>query len=443
MFVADYRFRAHGHQNEQLLFADENGGSKISLFSAFSLLLHVSLTTDYLRFGTWFSGGIVQTIIITVVPVVLTQLSFHVFFRTWVFGSAFSYSGIWVLVFGPMFSFLPSLLVVIAFLDFPFNITARVPFALQTIIEENWPSAPHFLVNKWVLIYVVNCVFVLPFLVVRRFSSFRFVSYIGNLAFIVALICLTLAVSRINHETFVGPPMPAFGGNVDHAAALFSIVNTAFFMHPVVEFVTEHMNKPTNGRTCGLVWMVCIVQLALLNFIGIVTYYYYFGVDDSSAYFSDLMDQTLVETMVLRITFAFKELLTNGCYIWMMANLLTTILVPANESQFCIFIMGFAFLLLAIAISFTTSRVRAVICVVTSIAKVILVQILPPVYYLGLFKFKEKRWASLSMILLICGLIASLLILHDAIRACTNAFTGIYTSPPTGTQPIGDFADDL
>ena len=442
MLVADYRFRAHGHQNDQLLIVDENSSPKISWFSAFSLLIHVSLSTNYLGFGVLFDGGIVQTILICLVPLVMIQISFHIFFRTWVFGSEFSYSGIWVLVFGPTFSFLPSLLIVIALLDFPFNISSMVPKTLQTIIQSNLPSAPSFLSSKWFLIYAVNCVFVLPFLAARRFSTFRSVSFIGNLAFLTGLVALILA-AMLQHGRLEGTPLPTFGGSMDHAAALFSIINTAFFMHPVVAFVTQDMYNPTNGRTCGLVWTVCLVKLLLLIFIGLTSYYYYFGPGIGNAYFSDLMGQQYTETIVLRMALVIKELLTNGCYVWMIAYLVTTILVPTNESQICVFLMGLAFLLFAISISFTSLQVRTIISMITSIAKVIVVQIIPPIYYLRLFKLKEPQWAFPAILLLVCGVIASAFILYDAIRACKSAFSGIFSGPATGVPPIGDFSDNL
>ena len=443
MLVADYRFRAHGHQNDQLLIAGQNSSPKISLFSAFSLLIHVCVTTDYLRFGSFFGGGIVQTILICLVPVGVIQASFHIFFRTWVFGSEFSYSGIWVLVFGQGLSFLPSLLVVIAMLDFPFIISARVPKTLQAIIQSNLPDAPSFTSNKWLLTYVVNGIFVLPFLRAKRFSTFRFVSFIGNLSFLIGLVALILAAGWQHGRLQASPPLPTFGGSVDHGAALFSIMNSAFFMHPVVAFVTQDMYNPTNSRTCGLVWAACLVKLVLLIFIGMTSYYFFFGPGIGNAYFSDLMGQQYTETIVFRLALVIKELLTNGCYVWMIASLLTAILVPTNESKVCVFLMGLAFLLFAISISFTSLKVRTIISVITSVAKVCVVQIIPPVYYLRLFKLKEPQWAFLAIFVLTCGFIAFALIVHDGVRACTNAFGGIFSGTATGVPPIGDFTDNL
>lgn len=401
--VADNRFLSHGHRKDQNLFLKNHGIGQISFFTAFQFLLHVSLAADQWRAGRFFRGGIVKTLLILLIPFVLTQISFSVYFRTWVFGTSFSYAGIWELVYGPGFQIIPRIIVILALFGFSIGLNVALPNYAKQIVYNNFPNAPAFITNRWFIIYVLTLGITVPCLFVKRYSYLKVTAYIGNICLLTGIVCMIIHMAN-NYQSFIiGPTVTRLGVSLYDMCSLVLLGTSVFFMHPFMQYVTEDMDRPTNARIIGLTWTLGIAKLVIMMFCGLISFYSVYRYIDSDDIFTNLVRQDTIEGIIIQATTLINTALTQTHYLYLLSIKLAGLFVKDNSSKFCSMMSGLFAAFMSCSMSFAPEKAKNIVGVITNTAISIVVYIFPPIFYLGLFKFKDKVWMIMSIILLICG----------------------------------------
>ncbi|OHT07897.1 Transmembrane amino acid transporter protein [Tritrichomonas foetus] len=420
MLVADHRFKIHGHTKNRLFFYQTSKKDMISFFSSVMILLHASIATDHLRLGQYFSIGILQTILIMLVPFLFSQLSFFYFFRSWVFGSKFTYQGVWSFVFGPTFKAFPHFLVIYSFLNHTFSLISLIPNLWSKVLTDVWSDVPSILVNEWFILYIIGFFTMLPFLFVRKVTSLTYASYAGNFCCAITIICI-LVDFFYHFRNIDFSHIKLFGGSYSDSMSVLYKLNQAFFIHPLLQLVTEDMENPTNKRIHNLTWTVNSLKFAIFGGCGILTYIQYYA-KYGGFYKGDFMSAYSPRsgiTIIIEIVTYVNVILTLSFYEFVLANFFIDLFVVNKQTGPLTIWSGVSIFLLNCTIHFTSENVNHILSIIGTVCTCLLVYILPPIFSLVLYKTKDLTWFICGILLLVVSIPLSIMMIANECQTLT------------------------
>jgi hypothetical protein len=424
MLVADHRFRGHSKESDRPLFPRSIGTNSLSFSMALSMRLNLALAANILHIGSFFSGGIVQTVILMAAGLGFAALSLQLSLETWVFGSTFTYAGTWTILFGRRFAFVPHVLVILFLIEHPIALASGIPTTVQTIFSHNWPDAPAILLDAWFLTYVPLFLAVIPALLSRSIVGIRWISLVGNISLLVLIVCL-LVDGFSNKTTFQAGPSPRlFGGDVQQIGHVLIFVDSCSIFNPLLHLILQELERPTYRRASYLTFCDTAMKMAVFVLIGVLnTWTYYRWVDFTETSVLDFMDQTRPLTIVARVSTLVNRIFTYASYMYLLSRTLTAIFANNNgASLFVEFFSGVIVTLFSIAFVFVTKSVLEVAKIVFSLAQTALIYILPAVFYLGLYRFRSRGWGAVAVFLLVAGAFTGSVEMYDGILRCKEAF---------------------
>ncbi|KAK8896868.1 hypothetical protein M9Y10_014794 [Tritrichomonas musculus] len=469
--VDKYRFRARPQSSNFVLFPPNPGFKPNSMFSTLILLLKVALDTDpFFMYQDMFKCGIIESLIIILVVMILIQLSVHIFTRCWFYGTSYDYQDIWACVFGSKtFSFIPAVLNIISYLTYLCWFNFEIHECARIFLLSIWPNCPSFLVNKWFLLYFFNLVAIFPCLFIKNFTSFTIISYIGNSAMVISVICLIILLIRcineigfevttsnygsINEDLYGIPYLPNVTFFSKDPSALFGCIGTvmtAFYKHPFLEMVFANMRKPTVYRCLSSVWITSFISVLFLYGIGLLSYFIvqihfkealasppFIGPkppNDSSLknrpynIFSfsghsiqDIQNENVfynfpkkyIEAMIGQVASYIVTLTSNMIYTYFIATQVSSLVIDRRKDDVQpIVISGIVVILFSIGLNFMNDTASEFLDFVSQIAFVILVFMLPSLFYLKLFRFTKPFWGIVSTVLLVVGVPMSVAVIY-------------------------------
>lgn len=416
MLVADHRFKMHGHNSNHLYFYRSSNQVVISFFSAFMILINGSVAVNYLKLGSYFGIGIIQAILLSLIPFLLSQLSFYIFFRSWVFGSKFTYPGIWVLVFGPLFQLIPQILVIYSYFNFTFKLVTLIPEIWKKFFNDLCSSPPNILLNDWFIVYLVGFISVFPFLFAKRLSSLRYMSYVANSFLVLNILCIIIDFF-MHIDQIDSSKLPLFGGNYHDSMRILIQFQFAFYFHPLLQLSTEDLDNPTNFRISGLTWSTSSTKFAIFTIIPILNFCSYYSRNHySEKAFLDNYEPKNVLTIFIEISLYANILLTIALFTYIIAHSLNEMFLVKRHKRMATIFGGLCAFLLNSTICFVSENVKKVLNIIGSFSICILVYFLPPLYSIALYKTKDILWFILSLFLLAAGVTFSILIITQQIQ---------------------------
>lgn len=470
--VEKYRFRARPQNINFVLFPNDQSSNQISLFSAIMLLLKMTLDTDsFFFYQDLFKCGIIEGLLVSVTVMLLVQLSIHIFTRCWFYGTAYNYPDVWTCVFGSKaLNFIPILLNIISYLTYVVWYCFEIHDNFSTFLRTVWPSCPSFLTNKWFLSYIINALTVVPCLFAHKFISLTWVAYIGNIAIVVAVICLIILLVRTLNEFKFHIVVDTFGKidgedipylpftnlfSKDPSGIFYCVgsVMTAFYMHPILDMVFSEMRNPTVFRCLSSTWIVNIVSIIIYYGIGLISYFiiqvHFHDVvtvasmmkpgepPQNSPVFknrpynifsivlgqeiSDLENENVffnfpkshTEAIVGQIASYIVTITTNIFYTYFLATQVSSLVIERrNDDTPPLLISGIVVILFSIGINFMNDKATQFLDFIAQIAFLILVFILPSFFYLKLYRFTKPFWGIICVLLLVIGIPMSILVLY-------------------------------
>lgn len=416
MLVADHRFKMHGHNSNHLYFYRSSNQAVISFFTSFMIIESGSFASEHLKIGSYFNVGIIQGILLSLIPFLLIQLSFYIFFRSWVFGSKFTYSGIWALIFSPTFQFIPQLLVIYSYFNFTFSLISLIPEIWKKFFNDLCSSPPDILMNDWFILYVVGFISVFPFLFAKRLSSLRYMSYVSN-SFLVLNLFFVIIDFFIHIKKIDSSKLTLFGGGYHESIRILVKFQSAFYFHPLLQLSTEDLDNPTNFRVTGLTWVTSLTKLAVFNIIPILNFCLYYSRNHySEDLFLNNYEPKDALTIMIEITLYANILLTIAFFTYIISYSLIEIFYVQKQKRMITILGGTCAFLLNSTIYFVDNKVKKALKIVGTISICLLVYFLPPIYSIVLYKTKDILWFILSILLLIVGVAYSAIIITQQIQ---------------------------
>ena len=470
--VEKYRFRARPQNKHFVLFPADQASHSISMFSVIILLCKISLDTDpFFSYIDLNKCGIIEALIAIILVIILIQISINLYIRCWFYGTAYNYENIWVCVFGSRaFQFIPTILNILAYLTYVVWFTFEIHDNAATFLKVVWPNVPSFLTNKWFLSYIINLITVVPCLFVKRFSSLTWVACVGNIAMIISIVCLIILLARNAHDLNFNvqiekeatiekddfPYLPftsLFSKNVGAFFYCIGSVMTAFYMHPMLDMVFSEMKNPTVCRCLSSTWIVGIISIVVFYGIGLISYFIiqinlqdFIHVSnlisdgklsiDSTQFLNrpfnifsfnlngeveELNNENVffnfntnhVEALIGMVATYIVTLTTNMIYHYFLATQVSSLVIRRKQDDIPpLIISGVVVILFCIGINFMDDTATEILDMISIIAFCIMVFILPPVFYLKLYRFTNAFWGALSLFVLVIGIALSVTVVY-------------------------------
>ncbi|OHS95126.1 Transmembrane amino acid transporter protein [Tritrichomonas foetus] len=415
--VADYRFRARTQKSDFVLFPNDSSQKHISYFMATMILCKVGIATDPLLLSDAFSCGIIQTLLLFIGIMILLQLSIHLYTRCWFYGTAYNFPDIWVCVFGPTFQLLPILFIIIVYLTFVVYHGYEIYNYAYLFITTRWEDPPSFLINKWFLTYVICVLTALPCLLVKKFVSLFWIALIGNFFTVVSFICVVVALIRSVNDVGFDPnhEIKYFTSDYSTSFKAMGLITTAFFVHPMLDLVFSYMNNPTVGRCMSCTWLTSSISLIVHFITGLCSYLLFSNGEQENILYN--LPSSNIEVTIGQISVYIVTLTSNAIYTYFLATQVSSLIVERrNDESAPVFISGIVVILFYVGMNFIGEKAIEVLDLIANAAYIILVYILPSIFYLRLYKFTQPFWSIISILVMVIGVPVNILIIIGQVK---------------------------
>lgn len=458
--VANYRYRARNENSDFVLFPSNPSVKPISMFSSVMLLCKIGIATDPLFIhATLFNCGLLEGLIIFCFIMLLIQLSTILYTCCWFYGIAYNYPDIWECVVGSRSTqFVPIILIILAYLSFVVYHGYEVFEDFQSFLATVAPNTPSFLANKYLITYVLCFLCGFPAFFVKDFTSLVWVAILGNLSMGVHIICLLVSLIRagknfgfqITVQTIADGEVDDYGFSPfttffskDITGLFLGIgdIMTAFFTQPMLDLTFQNMANPTISRCLKCTWITSFCSLFVHYLTSVISYFlvqFHYNSYLTNSYgrhfnlfLSDMQNEKILfnfpfshpEAVIGQIA-SYIETLTSLCiYTYFIASQVSLLFIDKNQiTPLTNAISGFVVILFYIGMNFIPSSATEIFDMMAVGAFIVLVFLLPGVFYLKLFKFRRPFWSCMSILLLVIGIPMSALVLNYSGKDYTESY---------------------
>jgi hypothetical protein len=415
-FLAEQKWR----RTEDLMFPLVQGVHLNSFLTSVILVSKAQISTDPFIGAEVFKAGLIESLILGLAIMLFTQLSLYLFSRCWEFARAYSYREVWAVTFGSTYAWLPSVFLVVLYWTYNFTASWEVVAYPQCFLPALWPGCPAFLLDQWVLLWLVSVVLVLPCSFVRRFSQLSGLAYVSFFALLVGLICLILHFVRRASNIGFDPDnqLVYFNNDVEMLLACAQNFNVCFFLHPFMAIILKDMESPSTSRCMNVAWaanLLCFV----LNSVGGVFGYLLFDPDLPG--FENVFPQLPLqdpEVIIGVIASYLVSALSLTYFALYNAHVVCNLVLgKQSENRVCLFTAALCQVTAYIFSTYAGDKFSEVLHVIAEFASVCLAFVLPPGFYLAQFKFTRKGLAVVAIATLVVGVAFGASICAQSVRA--------------------------
>jgi hypothetical protein len=391
--------------NKPIFPPDTTVKDRYSMATAWAIACKAAIATDAFIIVHGYNAGLITAAIICVFIMLLTEASFYVFVRSWSFGEAYSYEELWQMLFGPRFVIVPVLLNVMAYVMCAVSCFWDFLTTPPEIIYAIWPNAPAIFEDSWFLGYVTTILVMIPLLCTARMAGFIFPAWLSVFALFLSLICLIIHFVRTHSEVgfTASSQVVYFSNEFDIIWEIIDDLSLAFFAHPFINPIAREMINPTRTRIFEVTWWMNVASAVVSYFVPMIGYLFFLDIADQENIFSHLDPA--------------PEVLIGSAAVWIVAvcsTMLYTFFVSQTVVQAIAgrpwdfypvpnVIAGLAVCLFCVGINLMDDVWNITIYQLGSIAFNLLAFVLPPIYYLIQFQFRNLKWGAVSVILLCLG----------------------------------------
>ena len=414
--IAEFRRKMHEKGGNFILFPSDASSLKFSMWTAIALVSKAGIASDPFFISSGFAAGVIESLLACMFMFLLTQLSFHILLKTWVFGQAYTYSQIWVYTFGRRGRWFPVLMIIITYVVFVIFHTYELYFYMAEFLKSVWTDVPAILQNSWFLIYVTTFLTAIPCLFVKGLVGFTEASWVSLFCIVVGILCAIVRLIRQVHQFGFDPnrELVYFNGNVEQLFDCLAKFNTAFFSHPFVSFILKDLKNPTMRRCVGVTWWTNFISAILHYVMGLVGYLLFIpdlNGDDNIFYFMTTPREP--EVIIGKIACYIVSILSNAYYVHFLAWQVSSIILVDTERRISANLLsGLVVITFAIAMNMVSDVAIVIADYIGNITFMVLAYVLPTAYYLVQFKFTNAKWALASIFLTLAGVGMSLVIMY-------------------------------
>ena len=282
MLYEVYRFGSRERTDERPIFKAHS--NPMSSIAAISIIVNCATGSEPFFSESYYVCGIGNFVLAAVVMLIVSLISFKAYIRTWRYDSQTSFSEALVDAFGPKSIPVIRVLLILSLLSQILYNTRDVQSYANLFTEYYFPSVT-ILQNKYLVLYVLTFVTTIFSSFIRSFSRFSYISYVGNVSFIVTF-ALLLYYFAENVKDVGG------SGLWDNTSLgswkLQDTFNLAFyflhgyFLHPMISNLAPELKFTTQGRISRVAGWAYFFSF-LKNFLpGLCLYFTLFGVSQGN-----------------------------------------------------------------------------------------------------------------------------------------------------------------
>jgi hypothetical protein len=405
--LSDLRIAALATDNRKHVFpADTAVTGRYSFATAWAIVCKAAIATDAFVIIHGVNAGLITAAISCVFIMLMTEASFYVFVRSWSFGDAYSYEEMWQLLFGPRFVIVPVLLNVMAYVMC--TVAGFWEFSVYPpeIIYALWPDAPAIFENTWFLSYATAVIIMIPFLCTTRMGGFAFPAWLSVFALLVSMVCLMIHFVRTYSErsATISSQVVYFSSEFDSIWEIIDDLSLAFFAHPFISPVAREMVNPTRTRIFLMTWWMNGASAIVSCFVPMIGYLFFTGIPDEENIFSYL-NPVAPEVLIGKIAVWIISVCSTMLYTFFVSQTIVQAIAGRSSGSFRLsnLMTGLAVCLFSVCMNLFDDVWNLALYQLGSIAFNILAFVLPPIYYLVQFRFRNIKWGAVSVVLLCLG----------------------------------------
>lgn len=395
IFIQNHKFQLKQGDNKLVVFQSHGARKTLSFFGALSIIFNLLITDDPFFMPYYFQCGLTKSIIITIIIFVLNLLSFMIYFKTWIFGNAFSYEGITSIAISRNLAIFISIIIIFSFICISVDMSQSIPYYFVDLFSLS-SKCPSILLNKWFLYYIINFLTVFPSLFNKSIASFNIISTIGNFFLIISIIFFFIGFASNRPLKF----------EATHDSRKFQFdancikgITNMFFINPILYLITTNMTSPSTKSITGIVIITNLASVIASLSVGIVGYFYHSNIEN----ILDLLPRKSAYTIIAKIGLIIKLISSNMCYVYIISSRVCELILKGSEKwPVAVVTAGVVIITLnAIKLFSKFNIFFSVVILISFIFQCFLNFGFPTIFFLKLFQFSSKPWAITSIVLLI------------------------------------------
>jgi amino acid permease len=404
------------NSGESSLFPNLNGAERpdLSMFGAVMIFVKAALATDPFLMVYLFQYGFVQTFIICLLLILLTQASYAVLLRSWWIGEAYTMTDLWARVIGTGTAWVPRVLMLFAYIACLSSEYWEICECVPPILDYIWPDAPDILFNEWFLQYVPMVIILVAMSSARNFRSLLGISIVGLVATIVGLLCAFVYLVRHHFEG--GRYVPT-SETVYFELEFMSIYdalrdfNGALFAHPVLAYVGAEMRHPSRNQMSSMTWISMVITGIACYAVPLLGYLVAPDVEPDSMYFYFFESNDSPEVILGILSALILSLTSNLFFTFLVGRLFVSLWSgdhvgdrhEHSTSTGASILTAACGALLSVCINFTNDWVWIVWYDTATFAYSFLGFFLPGLFYLVQYRLRVFGWGVLSCLIVALG----------------------------------------
>jgi hypothetical protein len=269
-----------------------------------------------------------------------------------------------------------------------------------------WPSAPAMIYEKYLPLYLVFGLIILPCTFVRELSGFRIMAWACLFLELLSILCVLMSLVRRLEISSFDPDgaIKLFTSDWKVVFDAFFNFNTVLFVHPFIPFVMQDLERPTVSR--------CIASMRIATTISFVLcllgQFLSFSLFTDAERFTDIfctLDTNRGEVVVGLASNALISLCSTGMFAYFSARTLAgAILGDSVNDRVANFSAGLVIVSFCCFMMFMEDRHKDAIDAIANFCFILLEYAVPPLFYLYEFRFRRITWSILALTALIGGL---------------------------------------
>ena len=410
MILKDYMYGQH-NSNQRMLFPKSD--TPISLFFAVNLLIMFQCGDDSMYLDEALSCGIINSLVAAAIPLILTQLSYALFIRSWRYNVAVDFPHVVYDAFNSKFLlWIVNIIYIISFI----NLSSVYVEDACTYIENIFAPKIYevsFLTNKFFLGYVGQLVFTVPFLFLPKFSSFKILSLIANFCviFTVVVAIYFMCVSIKNDGFDPNKEIVIADNDFWGFISVMSYFNNLFYSHPTLSAIAKDMASTKIKSVTRVTFISTLFTYFITLAGGYATHFMFFGSigwdDNCIDYFPDHPLK-----YIGRITSAINTVITNASTVYLAAGQLYRLFNNQEPRVLERVFSGIIIILISFAIMTLDDTSENTFNVIGSFISILLGYIIPSACFLKMAGIKSLFGVS-AVVVIIVSLTFGILICYN------------------------------
>lgn len=393
MLLIDYKFMQGSERD--LFTADSH---PISSLSAILILFCMMTGDDANYFDSIYQNGIVNVLTIALFSMLINILSTHIFVRTWRFNFGLQYADVVQDIFNGGKT-ITRIIFIIALVYTGLVIQQCAEYNIRSIVAPHLKNS--YLTNSNIMNYVIIPLFILPFMLVKRFASLRYYLMLGNIGVLVVLVVSIYFFVKCYKENGFDPQKQfvmiskSFWGCYDIFSGFSSLFWGQPFLCAIASTLPKTSQKSVIATSVNATIIVFIVNLAISLFIHF-TFWGTVGNDDALAYY----DTSNIASIIGLIGSFFNNVITTCGYLYVASNELIQLFFSQASTFTRFFSSIIIYLFCCLLATYYVAPYSKYFDIIGKTCYLIIAYYIPPIVYLKAFRVKSG-WGILSIIYLL------------------------------------------